>query len=566
MSIGLSPEEPSLDYNVTAGPAGAELNLPYAVCEILVAVCAVLGNGLVILVFTKERKLRRRTNYYIISLATADLLVGLFAIPFAILASIGLPTNLHACLFTVSVLIVLCTISIFCLVAVSIDRYWAILHPMGYSRTVRTKTAIGIICVCWVAGTLVGFLPLLGWNAGHKSDEKCIFTEVMDYDYLVFLYFATIIFPALLIAAFYAHIYRVVVKQLQQIVTMNPGKRKENQTHGTMLRLLGAAQKREVKATQNLSRIVAFFIICWFPLYTINCVMAFCPQCEVSEFLLNFCIILSHLNSAGNPLLYAYHLKDFRAALKSFIHRMLFPGRPDGKDVIGPHGGLISVIQEPRGSLMGSQRGLGSKGHVAGSQQQLLQGGSSRHTSLMRQLQESRMRDMQATAAGSTKGSINKGRSASENSSRPNNNGNHNPSKRASSSMSPVSILGCKNRRTTASSSSGDSPTDSVCGNSSIIVNQQPDETTSLPTATTAITMSDGSSTRMELRIYEFEAALQFVDCDDEDDDGRMTTTTSQPESMLVIEADVNRSASSRERLTHDVDEEDKSCAKAKDG
>ena len=69
--------------------------------------------------------------------------------------------------------------------------------------------------MCWIAGTLVGFLPLLGWNAGKKSNEKCIFTEVMDYDYLVFLYFATIIFPALLIAAFYTHIYRVVVKQVR---------------------------------------------------------------------------------------------------------------------------------------------------------------------------------------------------------------------------------------------------------------------------------------------------------------------------------------------------------------
>lgn len=102
---------------------------------------------------------------------------------------------------------------------------------------------------------------------------------------------------------------------------MNPGKRSaKNQTSGTMLRLLGAAQKREVKATQNLSRIVIFFIICWFPLYTINCIEAFCPNCEISDFLLNFSIILSHLNSVGNPLLYAYHLKDFRAALKSFIY------------------------------------------------------------------------------------------------------------------------------------------------------------------------------------------------------------------------------------------------------
>lgn len=39
-------------------------------------------------------------------------------------ASIGLPKNLYACLFTTSSLVVLCTISIFCLVAVSIDRYW----------------------------------------------------------------------------------------------------------------------------------------------------------------------------------------------------------------------------------------------------------------------------------------------------------------------------------------------------------------------------------------------------------------------------------------------------------
>ncbi|XP_018355317.1 PREDICTED: adenosine receptor A2b-like isoform X1 [Trachymyrmex septentrionalis] len=363
------------DYLDHTGPTnassvGAELNLPYTVCEILVAICAVFGNGLVIIVFGKERKLRRRTNYYIVSLATADLLVGLFAIPFAILASIGLPKNLHACLFTVSVLVVLCTISIFCLVAVSVDRYWAILYPMGYSRTVRTKTAIGIICACWVAGTLVGFLPLFGWNAGEMNDHRCIFTNVMDYDYLVFLYFATIIFPALLIAAFYAHIYRVIVKQLQQIVTMDPsdsggggtvrrlgvlrlgGRLSGNhhQTTGTMLRCLGAARKREVKATQNLSRIVVFFIVCWFPLYTINCVMAFCPRCEVDDFFMKFCIILSHINSVGNPLLYAYHLKDFRIALKNFVWRLLFP-HSDVKSSV------ISVIHD-RGSFVGSQRQL----------------------------------------------------------------------------------------------------------------------------------------------------------------------------------------------------------------
>lgn len=119
----------------------APLNVPYTISEVLVAVVAVLGNALTITVFVVERKLRRRTNYYIVSLALADLLVGVFGIPFAILTSIGLPRPLWACLFMLSTLLILCTVSIFCLLAVSIDRYWAILYPLRYSRVMTARIA-----------------------------------------------------------------------------------------------------------------------------------------------------------------------------------------------------------------------------------------------------------------------------------------------------------------------------------------------------------------------------------------------------------------------------------------
>lgn len=141
LNLPFKPFQPT--RRTTSDEISHELNVPYTVFEILVAICAIIGNLMVIIVFQRERKLRRRTNYYIISLAIADFLVGSLGVPFAILASVGLPTNLHACLFTVSLLVVLCTISIFCLVAVSVDRYWAILYPMAYSRNVRTRTAIG---------------------------------------------------------------------------------------------------------------------------------------------------------------------------------------------------------------------------------------------------------------------------------------------------------------------------------------------------------------------------------------------------------------------------------------
>ncbi|CAB0035717.1 unnamed protein product [Trichogramma brassicae] len=528
-----------------------ELNLPYVVSEIVVAVTAVIGNGLVILVFKKERKLRRRTNYYIISLATADLLVGLFAIPFAILASIGLPTNLYACLFTVSVLVVLCTISIFCLVAVSIDRYWAILHPMGYSRTVRTKTAIGIICVCWVLGTLVGFLPLLGWNAGHKSDEKCIFTEVMDYNYLVFLYCTTIIFPAILIIAFYAHIWSVVVKQLQQIMTMNPGKRKENEGHGTMLRLLGAAQKRDVKASQNLSRIVAFFIICWFPLYTINCVMAFCHECQVNNVVLNTCIILSHLNSAGNPLLYAYHLKDFRAALKNFIYGLLFPGRAkSAATATAATAGPVSVIQEQKaGAMIGSQRGGSSRSLATAAMARSTAASSSLRyaqisefsaaasgtrpastTSLMRQVHEARLREMQIAAPPSFVKNLPEKNSENPQKSDANHNVDHEKLKKQTSS-----ILRCNGHQ----SGSNDDPAKTK-------LNNAPEG---------PIVEMTTKTNSVEMQSYTFKMSMRYADCDndedydDDDDEEDEEKTVLHTESTLTIEADVNRETNCESRL-----------------
>lgn len=89
------------------------------------------------------------------------------------------------------------------------------------------RVSAGIICVCWVAGTLVGFLPLLGWHKPGAEREQCYFTRVMDYNYLVFLYFFTIIFPALILAAFYAHIYQVVLKQVSHNVHVKMNEMKQ---------------------------------------------------------------------------------------------------------------------------------------------------------------------------------------------------------------------------------------------------------------------------------------------------------------------------------------------------
>ncbi|XP_035204796.1 adenosine receptor A1-like [Stegodyphus dumicola] len=193
-----------------------ELPLTYAICEVAVAILAIAGNLLVVATFALERRLRRVTNLYIISLATSDFLVGLIGVPSAVMARLGLPRNaFQICLLMLSVLVLLCTVSILNLVAVTLDRYWAILHPFCYKRTMNRRAAGIVILGCWILGSLVGLLPIFGWNNGPEKDGRCLFIPVMHYDFLVLIFFATIVYPALLMAFCYGRIYAVVLKQVR---------------------------------------------------------------------------------------------------------------------------------------------------------------------------------------------------------------------------------------------------------------------------------------------------------------------------------------------------------------
>ena len=73
-----------LDFHYD-GKMNFTVKITFVVIEIIIAILAVSGNLAVIIAFIKEPKLRRQTNYYIISLAGADFLVGAVGIPFGIL-------------------------------------------------------------------------------------------------------------------------------------------------------------------------------------------------------------------------------------------------------------------------------------------------------------------------------------------------------------------------------------------------------------------------------------------------------------------------------------------------
>lgn len=80
------PEAPPLAVNGSGSEevAGAQLRWA-ALLIIMVIIPTIGGNILVILAVSLERKLQNATNYFLMSLAVADLLVGLLVMPIALI-------------------------------------------------------------------------------------------------------------------------------------------------------------------------------------------------------------------------------------------------------------------------------------------------------------------------------------------------------------------------------------------------------------------------------------------------------------------------------------------------
>ncbi|XP_050745474.1 uncharacterized protein LOC108032927 isoform X2 [Drosophila biarmipes] len=116
-----------------------------------------LGNILVCLAVALDRKLQNVTNYFLFSLAIADLLVSLFVMPMgAIPAFLGYwPLGFTWCNIYVTCDVLACSSSILHMCFISLGRYFGIRNPLG-SRHRSTKRLAGIkIAIVWVMAMIV---------------------------------------------------------------------------------------------------------------------------------------------------------------------------------------------------------------------------------------------------------------------------------------------------------------------------------------------------------------------------------------------------------------------------
>jgi hypothetical protein len=85
------------------------------------------------------------------------------------------------------------------------------------------------------------------------------------------------------------------------------------------------ARKREITATKKIVIIVSVFFISWIPMHIVNIINLICEDVITRDYyLIDYsAFVLVHSKSAINPMLFAYHLPDFRCALLDLVGKKI---------------------------------------------------------------------------------------------------------------------------------------------------------------------------------------------------------------------------------------------------
>ncbi|XP_023293064.1 cardioacceleratory peptide receptor [Lucilia cuprina] len=254
----------------------------------------------------KNRK--SRMNYFIKQLALADLCVGLLNVLTDIIWRITISWragNVACKLIRFSQVCVTYS-STYVLVAMSIDRYDAITHPMNFSKS--WKRARHLVAGAWIVSALFS-LPILMLYEEKliQGQTQCWIELGSPWAWQVYmsLVSATLFaFPALIISACYAIIVKTIwAKGSIFVPAERAGFSNANARRASSRGIIPRAKVKTVKMTFV---IVIVFIVCWSPYIIFDLLQVFghIPQTQTNIAIATFIQSLAPLNSAANPLIY----------------------------------------------------------------------------------------------------------------------------------------------------------------------------------------------------------------------------------------------------------------------
>ncbi|XP_077992107.1 growth hormone secretagogue receptor type 1-like [Glandiceps talaboti] len=367
----------------------------------------VAGNGLVVLVVCKNTDMRASTNFFLVNLSVADLLVLAICMPVALLETyIYRPWLLGETMCKLVPFLEHSTeqASVLTLVAIAMERYIAICHPLKAQYTCTSDRTLKICVSIWAISTsaslpyvfMARYLPYL--DSDNTVKYACgTFVEGTPSE--VYIIISAVVFffvPMVILAVLYGKIaitlrFSEPAHQPTERTMYANGnirgrkiKFENNQDAMRALRLMAIIRHSPTPGKSSLSEddgmressnilarrravsmliaVVTLFFICLLPQRVVSLWLVFRKENTVPSMgitgllsLITFCRVMFYLNSAINPVIYNIMSTKFKIA---FLGVLGFRRRSSVQRIRrGPTFTSISRVTGPTSSLRNASQG-----------------------------------------------------------------------------------------------------------------------------------------------------------------------------------------------------------------
>lgn len=264
--------------------------------------CLIVAVNLpVVIIYCKISTLRHSAgNTFLVGLAVADILCACLAIPTGIMCELRvlkLKEHKHnVCVFYWASGLILSLGSVYHILAATVAKYIAIVHPMR-NITACTKPRVRYVIACiWILSFLSGHIP---FYLSHikKEEEK----EFFD-NYGIFMLVFAFAVPAFVLTCIHVHIYfRLFLLSRPGTLIVEANTRSENNGRVAALFFL----------------LFLVFVISWLPWY-----LLWADLIEPNSGVEDALTVLRFLAPVVHPMMFTFIKRDFRKAAASLMSRL----------------------------------------------------------------------------------------------------------------------------------------------------------------------------------------------------------------------------------------------------
>lgn len=315
-------------------------------CMVTLNLIALLSNTGVMVAIARAPHLKRFA--FVCHLCGVDLLGAVLLMPLGIVSSSpffgSVAFTVLECQVYIFLNVFLICLTILTTAAVSVERYFYIVHPMRYEVNMTINLAVGVLLLIWVKSVLLALVSVFGWPAyGHQSSIAAAHCSLhashsrLRGAFAVLFSAVCFLVPAVVIFAVYCAVYRVARSAARQMVPAVPAwanadlTKDRSDSINSQTTMIAAAAAHALpqrlsperafggaKAALTLVFIVGQFLVCWLPFFVFHLHMSLTGSLQSPGDLEEAVTWLAYSSFAVNPFFYGLLNRQIREQLVRF--------------------------------------------------------------------------------------------------------------------------------------------------------------------------------------------------------------------------------------------------------